>query len=169
MGLLNLFKAVGSVAAGKKTTLELPADIDTSSIDAAISTAQEIADNYLATHPSSEYRIIVKFNHPQTLNGKPVFIEINVEYCFDAPLVSLFLPFDDKENEHFMKKYKEIHNLSVNPAMPHIAFEYPGYYDWCFIGSNTFFTDVITHLGLNPNVPWVKGETRCSVTTTEIS
>lgn len=166
MGLLNLFKAVVSVAAGKKTTLELPPDINTSSIDAAFNTAAEIADNYLATHQVSEYQIIVKFNHPQTLSGKPVFIEVHFEDWSDSPFISLFLPFTEKENEQFMKNYKEAHNLSIDPTLPHEAFEYPGYFDWYFVNT-AFFTDVITRLGLNPAAQWIKGETKCSATSTE--
>lgn len=159
-GILNVLK----VAAGKKATLELPADINTSSIDTAMATAQEIADKYLAEHPASDYRIIVKFTHPQTLNGKPVFIEIHFEDWADAPFISLFLPFDKKENKRFMKKYKSAHNLSLDPTIAHEAFEYPSYYDWNLGQGNAFLTDVITHLGLNPGAPWIKADTKCSTT-----
>ena len=161
-GILNVFK----VAAGKKSTLELPADINTSSIDAAMATAQEIAGKYLAEHSASEYQIIVKFTHPQTLNGKPVFIEIHFEDWADAPFISLFLPFNKKENERFMKKYKSAHNLSLDPTITHEAFEYPGYYDWTLGQGNAFLTGVITHLGLNPGAAWIESDTKCSTTAT---
>ncbi len=159
-GILNVLK----VAAGKKPRLELPADMDTSSIDAAVQVAVEIAEKYLAEHPASEYQIVTRFTHPEQIHGKPVFIEINHVDWNDEPFINLFLPVDDKESKRLMKKYMKARNLSVEPTLLVQAFEHPGYQNWGCNLRTAFFTDVIAFLGLNPSAPWQKGETNCSVT-----